>query len=922
MKKLISLIILVIVLNYQAKTQEKHNSDDWENRYRATPEKINDLIHTRLEVSFDFSRSWMYGNAWITLKPHFYPTDSLNLDAKGMEIKEVSLIKNHRHFPLKYSYDSLNLHITLDRTYWSGEPYIVFIDYIAKPDNIRTTGSRAISGAKGLYFINPLHKEKDKPVEIWTQGETESNSVWVPTIDKPNQKTTDEIIMTVPSNFQTLSNGLLVSQKNNGDGTRTDTWNMDLPHAPYLMMMAAGEFSIIKDQYEGKEVSYYVEREYAPVARKIFGLTPEMIGFFSKITGVDYPWQKYSQIVVRDYVSGAMENTTATVHAGAAQQDSRQLIDGNSWEDIIAHELFHMWFGDYVTTESWSNIAMNESFADLSETLWESYKHGRDAGDEHNYTALQTYLQSNSDDKDLVRFHYRDREDVFDAVSYQKGGRILNMLRNYVGDSAFYKSLNLFLTTYKFQAVEAQELRLCFEAITGKDLNWYWNQWFYGSGHPALDISYDYDQAAGVEKVFVRQTQADKTFKLPVAIDVYQNGNKNRFKVWLQNRADTFSFPVRGMPELVNVDGDKILLCEKTDHKTLENYIFQYNVAGLYLDRREAIEYAAKYQDKNPKAFALVKTAMNDRYQGLRIFAIQRLDLSNDSIKSVVEPILERLAKNDPSSLIRAAAIDALGEYGKNSYKKLFLTSVYDSSYSVAGSALQALGSLDSVAAFKIARQLSSHRNKGDLAAVITRTIYDFAGESDFDSLANKFDSLPLGNEKFQMLRPFSDYLKKISNPDNFRRGIDIIVRFRDDIPEAYASQLSSFINGILLGGIASAKQSMGQNDLAEYVRSRIPVMTSSIGMVDIPEETLKKYAGEYEFDGETITATLKDDNTLSLAFPGQPAMDLIPVTDSKFSFKFMEGYTIEFLTNEKNEVTGMKLTSSGEVINAIRKQK
>ena len=921
MKKLISLLFLISALTCIAQTREKLNSEDWEKIYRATPEKINDLIHTRLEANFDFSRSWMYGKVWITLKPHFYPTDSLNLDAKGMEIKEVSLIRNNKHIPLKFTYDSLNLKITLDKTYWSDQQYMIFIDYISRPDSFRVAGSRAIMGAKGLYFINPLHKDKDKPTEIWTQGETESNSVWIPTIDKPNQKTTDEISMTVPSNFQTLSNGLLVSQKDNGNGTRTDTWNMDLPHAPYLMMMASGEFSIVKDQYEGKEVSYYVEKEYAPVARKIFGLTPEMMGYYSKITGVDFPWQKYSQIVVRDYVSGAMENTTATVHAGAAQQDARQLIDGNSWEDIIAHELFHMWFGDYVTTESWSNIAMNESFADLSETLWETYKHGRDAGDEHNYTAMETYLQSNSDDKDLVRFHYRDREDVFDAVSYQKGGRILNMLRNYVGDSAFYKSLNLFLTTYKFKAVEAQELRLSFEAITGKDLNWYWNQWFYGSGHPVLDISYDYDPTAGLDRVFVKQTQPEEIFKLPVAIDVYQGGIKNRYKVWLKDRADTFSFPVGGLPDLVNVDGDKILLCEKTDHKTLENYIFQYNTAGLYLDRREAIEYAARYQLKNPKAYVLLKSALNDKYQGLRILAIQQLNLTDDSVKSDIEPVLERMAKKDPSSLIRAAAIDALGRYGKTGYKKLFMDSVNDSSYSVAGSALMALGSIDSVAAFKIAKQLSAGKTRGELAAAITSTIYDFAGESEFDSLANKFDSLPLGNEKFRILRPFSDYLKRINNPVNFRKGIDLIVKFRDDIPEAYASQISSFINGILLAGIASAKQSMGQKDLAEYVRSKIPVVTVSGSIPDIPKETLKRYAGDYEFDGGSIKITLKDDNTLSLTFPGQSDIELVPVSASKFNFKYMEGYTIEFLTDEQNVVTGIKLTSSGEVINATRKQ-
>ena len=181
--------------------------------------------------------------------------------------------------------------------------------------------------------------------------------------------------------------------------------------------------------------------------------------------------------------------------------------------------------------------------------------------------------------------------------------------------------------------MEAQELRLAFEEVTGWDLNWFWNQWFYGSGHPVLDISYGYDQAAQIAKVFVRQTQSDKIFRLPVAIDVYQGGNKKRYSVWLENQADTFSFPVTARPELINFDGDKILLCQKTDHKTLDNYIFQYKNAGLYLDRREAIDFAAKNQVSDPEAFRFLKDAIYDKHPGLRIYAIQQLNLLSDSIK-------------------------------------------------------------------------------------------------------------------------------------------------------------------------------------------------------------------------------------------------------------------------------------------------
>lgn len=823
MKKIFVITLLLIAFTGFSQNSQEKKSDAWKTVYRATPEKVNDLVHTKLEVSFDFSKSWMYGKAWITLKPHFYATDTLTLDAKYMNIKEISILKSGKDVPLKFRYDSLTLRITLDKTYKGGENYTIYIDYISMPDKVKSKGSAAISEAKGLYFINPLGTDKTKPAQVWTQGETESNSAWFPTIDKPNQKMTNEITMTVPDKYKTLSNGLLIKQKKNKDGSRSDTWKMDQPHAPYLVMMSVGEYSIIKESYKGREVSYYVEPEYAPVAKKIFGLTPEMIGLYSRLTGVDYPWQKYAQVVVRDYVSGAMENTTATVHGASAQQDARQLIDGNGWEDVISHELFHMWFGDYVTTESWSNLTINESFADFGEILWKEYKYGPDASAEHNFNSMQNYLFSNSAKKDLVRFYYTDKEEMFDAVSYMKGGRILNMLRNYVGDSAFYKSINLFLTANKYKPAEAHQLRLAFEEVTGKDLNWYWNQWYFGSGHPSLDINYDYDQSSKTAKVFVKQTQADKVFKLPVAIDVYQGGGRKRYNVWINNKADTFSFPVETRPDLINFDGDKILLCTKTDRKTLDNFIFQYKNAGLYMDRREAIDFAAGKQSNSTKAAELIKTAMNDKYKGLRMNAIQRVNLRNDSVKAAMEPVILKIANTDPEPVVRASAIQVLGRYKKIEYKDLFVKSINDSSYSIAGNSLLALGMIDSAAALDKARALSSVNVKGELLRAITSTLYTYAGENDFDSLASKFDRLSFGNDKFMLLQPFAGYLRRVNNTENFKKGIDMIVKLRDEVPEGYLEQINPYINGMILNGIAASKKTAGMSEHADYVKSQIP---------------------------------------------------------------------------------------------------
>jgi len=333
-----------------AQPGQANQDSSWKKIYRETPARLSNLVHTKLEVSFDFEKAWMYGKEWVTLKPHFYVTDTVVLDAKGMEIKEVSIVNGQTKKPLKYKYDGWVLNVKLDKKYNRDEKYTLYIDYISKPDELKVEGSAAITDAKGLYFINPRGEKKGVETQIWTQGETEGSSVWFVTIDRPNQKTTQEIYMTVPAKYVTLSNGLKLSEKKNADGTRTDYWKMDLPHAPYLFFMGVGDFAIIKDKpYKGKEVSYYVEKSQVPYAMKVFGNTPEMMQFFSDKLGIDFPWQKYSQIVGREYVSGAMENTTATLHQDGAYQNNRELADGNAWEETIAHELFHQWFGDLVT---------------------------------------------------------------------------------------------------------------------------------------------------------------------------------------------------------------------------------------------------------------------------------------------------------------------------------------------------------------------------------------------------------------------------------------------------------------------------------------------------------------------------------------------------------------------------------------------
>lgn len=817
------ILVLTLSLFISASLQAQAHSEkdtSWKTTYRASATRVNNLVHTKLEVRFDYDKSYMYGKVWLTLQPHFYATDSLTLDAKGMDIHRVALSVEGMLKDLKYTYTNNSLlHIQLDKTYTKNEKYIVYVDYTAKPNELNAKGSSAIKDAKGLYFINPKGEDKNKPTQIWTQGETEATSAWCPTIDKPNQKTTQEIYMTVPDKYITLSNGALINQTKNVDGTRTDYWKMDLPHTPYLMFMGVGEYAIIKDTYKNKEVSYYVEEEYAPVARNIFGKTPEMIDCFATLTGVDFAWNKYAQIVGRDYVSGAMENTTATLHQESAQQNARQLVDENQWEDVISHELFHQWFGDLVTCESWSNITVNESFATYGEVLWREYKYGKESADEHRYEDLQNYLASKSENKDLVRFYYADKEDVFDRVSYPKGGCILNMLRTVVGDSAFFKSLHLYLTNNKFKSAEAHQLRLAFEEITGQDLNWFFNQWYYGNGHPILDISYSYDNSSNMINVHIKQTQQiEKIFKLPFAIDVHDANTIKRYNVVMDKAEQTFSFSASPQYSWVSVDADKYLVCEKIDHQKTANYIYQYTHAKNYIDRKEAMDYFSMHVNELEVRNILSK-AIQDKYYKLRI---QALNIFED-VKNITpqeEKLVYQIAQKDPYRLVQASAIDVLGTLNKKQYKNFLAAATQDSSYNVAGAALEALSGIDKATAKTIAGKVKND-TKGrlseatDIIDVITKT------DDDFNAIATDYESKK-PQEKFAKTKQFTYYLSVVKSTEKLKKGVDLLIQFRDRIAPYYPP-IKEFIEAKLNLLIKlKAKNGTDVTEQMDYIKSKL----------------------------------------------------------------------------------------------------
>lgn len=801
--------------------------------YQQTHTKTTELKHTKLKVNFDYQKEQMGGEEWLTAAPYFYPSDSLVLDAKAMLIHEVALDKNGAKTPLKYAYKNDMLKITLDKTYNRNQDYTVYIKYTARPNEVTQRGSSAISDAKGLYFVNAQGTETDKPTQIWTQGETESNSAWFPTIDKPNQKTTQEIYMTVPDKYVTLSNGLMKSSAKESGGLRTDHWVMDKKHAPYLFFMGVGDFAVVKDKWRNIPVDYYVEKEFEPYAKQIFGDTPEMIEFFSKKLNYDFPWSKYSQMTARDYVSGAMENTTAVLHQEAAQQKPGDLIDENRWEETIAHELFHHWFGDLVTAESWSNLTVNESFANYSQYLWNEHKYGKDIADFGLMKDSRSYFMDPSNPtKDLVRFNYHTREDMFDGVSYTKGGMILHMLRNYLGDDAFFAGLTDYLKSNEYGTGEAHQLRLSLEKVTGKDLNWFFNQWYYGSGHPKISYTTNYEPVKKQVTVTVSQDQIGQNFQFPLAIDVFENGKPTRKNVWVNAKEkNNFTFAVSKSPDLINLNADGVLVAEFTNSKTPEQYLIQYQNSKEFLSRYKAVEQAGENETSNAISLKLLVAALKDQNFRIRMKALSSLDLSKaDQAKAALSEV-EKLASNDPKTLVQGAAISALAKTKDKKYLPVFEKGMTAVSKAVKANSLAGIAAVDPARVASLAEKIDLDDASEELMAELLPVIVKNKIEKQMPAIASTAAFYPfLKFQKPELGAVAEDGYNWIMSSDNLK-ATENVTKILSQVKGQIGSnpQAKMMIVQILKEGLAKKMIVLKANPASTTIHQQIDLINKVI---------------------------------------------------------------------------------------------
>ncbi|MCC6382247.1 MAG: HEAT repeat domain-containing protein [Dehalococcoidia bacterium] len=643
-----------------------------------------DVRHIRLDLGIDVEARQVSGTATHTLRPLNDGLRVVEFDAIDLAIQSVTVDGKEAGF----SYDGARLAVTLPDAA-AGEECEVAVGYSARP-------------RIGLYFIGPDAAYRDKPVQVWSQCQDEDGRYWFPAYDYPNQKQTSEMVVTVPGSWFALSNGRLVEECANADGTRTFHWLQERPHATYLMTLAAGEFTRIDASRPDLTVDYFVEAGDVEDGKRAFARTPEMIALFEQLTGVAYPWAKYSQIVVRDFVFGGMENTSATTMTRNILVDRKASRDFTS-DGLVSHELAHMWWGDLLTCRDWSHGWLNESFATYFEMLWDEHHRGVDEYRQGVIDNARLYLEERYR-RPVVTNVYHEPIDIFDRHLYEKGSLVLHMLRGLLGDEAFFRSIRRYCRDNQDRNVVTQDLIDAIAEETGRNLEWFFDQWLYRPGHPQLKVSWSWDETARLATVAVKQTQKtdDRTpvFRLPLTIDFTTGrGRPRAFRVEMTEKDQTFVFPLPARPDLCRFDPHNEVLKELDFDKSVGEWRLQLRDDNDIAGRQAAARGLGK-KGGSEAIQALETAARDDRFWGVQAAAAKAL--GEVRTEAARDALIRLLAVRHPKA--RRGVVEALGSFHGDQavLEALRPFAARDASWFVEAEANKSLGKLRLPAAFDV----------------------------------------------------------------------------------------------------------------------------------------------------------------------------------------------------------------------------
>jgi aminopeptidase N len=682
-KKLIGLLCLAGIIGWlpMAVVADEEISallspDDAPSGRHYAPDREVDVLHLALEITPDFKERTIEGRATITFKPILKPVREIKLDAVDLDVHAVTStekIQGHQ--------------VTADKL------IITFTTNLPPGRETSVTITYSVEPKLGIYFRTPEMGYQEGDTHLFSQGEETDARYWYPCFDSPNEKFTSEVTCRVPEGMTVISNGRLISSENDpATGLVAFHWTQEKPHANYLITLCAGYLKKLEDRYKNVPLAFYTPASEIQDATNSFRDTKDIMGFFEEEIGVPFAWAKYDQICVNDFVEGGMENTSATTLTDSTlfQADTGNLRDSDS---LIAHEMAHQWFGDLVTCKDWSHIWLNEGFATYYETLYLGHKNGRDAMIYELYSRTRAITSMENDTNPVVRRNYQNSNEMFDGnLTYSKGSWVLHMLRSQLGPETYRHCIKTYLERYQYGNVVTENLRSVIEELTGRSYDQFFDQWLYHAHHPELEVSYDWDEAARLAKVSIRQVQETNEnvllFNVPLTIRFKGPFGTNDQTIQVMQAEEDFYFPLAAAPEIVRVDPDYTLLAKVSfpvPNAMLYAQLADTNdVAGRLL----AIEQLSKKHDKQSVAH-LKQTLNEDEFYGVRVEASKALrSIHSDE---AFDTLLASTEQTD-ARVRRQVTSDLGGFYRDAAYKAMLRTIEYEKNPDILAVAIRALG--------------------------------------------------------------------------------------------------------------------------------------------------------------------------------------------------------------------------------------
>jgi aminopeptidase N len=546
-------------------------------------EHVLDITRMKVEVNFDAQKGKVIGKVTHSFNVLRKQVDSVFFDAPGITIKSAQL--GNQNLPFN----------TVKEGVWVKPSTALKMDYSGT-----ITFEYEATPRKGIYFIgwnvpeNPNKSPFAVRKQIWTQGQGTDNRYWIPMYDELNDKFITETVVTFDSDYEVLSNGVLLKKSINKNNTTTWHYSMSKPHAGYLLMLGIGKYGIKKTKSaSGVPLSLYYYPDFKERAEPTYRYSEEMIDFMEQETGIKYPWESYSQIMVQDFLYGAMENTTATVFGDFFNVDERAFIDRN-YIGVNVHELAHQWFGDYITARDWRDTWLQESWATYYPKMFTRKIYGEDAYNWQRRGEQLTALEASK--KDLLPIRHSG---AGTARVYPKGSNVISMLTYVLGDEEWKRSLAHYLKKHAYSNVETNDLVQAIQDKTGRDLNWFFDQWVYRGGEPKYAVKYNDVTTAGnqrITEITVEQVHAQNEqvslFKMPIVFQVYyKDGSTDSLTQWIAAKHEVVRVPNKQNKDIAFVlfDPNGMILKQVEFKKEFNELKAQLQNAPYMLDRYDAL---------------------------------------------------------------------------------------------------------------------------------------------------------------------------------------------------------------------------------------------------------------------------------------------------------------------------------------------